>query len=233
MKEPFDDQWEEQLRQAVCEAGDLLDAGFPVEDPHPHDFSHDFEQSMDHLLHRRRHRPAFRQVGRVACAVLLLLVGSMSFLSTNAQARESFFGWSREEIDGSTSYRFQDGFSEALYHYHLLEVPSEYHEVDRYISDTLGDEVYENDAGEYLHFSYQYVTKNSECTLSLFFTDEVEQKTVFIHGVPADYYFDRTGIHSNSLVWIDPESNALLHLSAFLEENEIIQMAEQVVREKK
>lgn len=79
MKEPFDDQWEEQLRQAVCEAGDLLDAGFPVEDSHPHDFSHDFEQSMDHLLHRRRHRPAFRQVGRVACAVLLLLVGSVSF----------------------------------------------------------------------------------------------------------------------------------------------------------
>lgn len=87
--------------------------------------------------------------------------------------------------------------------------------------------------GEYLSFSYQYVTEDTESMLSLFFVDEMEQKTVSINGTPADYYFDNTGTHSNTLVWTDPETKALLTLSAYLEEDTLIYMAENVIREEK
>ena len=65
------------------------------------------------------------------------------------------------------------------------------------------------------------------------FVDEMEQKTVSINGTPADYYFDNTGTHSNTLVWTDPETKALLTLSAYLEEDTLIYMAENVIREEK
>ena len=97
----------------------------------------------------------------------------------------------------------------------------------------MGGELYENDAGEYLDFSYQYVTETSESILTLFFADEMEEKTVSIHGIPADYYFDQTRTHSNALVWTDPETNALLTLSAYLDEDDLIHMAEQIIREEK
>ncbi|MFR6058119.1 MAG: DUF4367 domain-containing protein, partial [Evtepia gabavorous] len=123
--------------------------------------------------------------------------------------------------------------SEATHRYRLSEIPSGYWETDRYEAETTGDELYENEAGEYLSFSYQYVTEDTESMLSLFFVDEMEQKTVSINGTPADYYFDNTGTHSNTLVWTDPETKALLTLSAYLEEDTLIYMAENVIREEK
>ena len=162
---------------------------------------------MEALLRRRKRAPVYRVLKGVACFFLL---GGTIFLSTNAQAREAFFGWLSEQIGGTVDYRFHNDVSEATHRYRLSEIPSGYWETDRYEAETTGDELYENEAGEYLSFSYQYVTEDTESMLSLFFVDEMEQKTVSINGTPADYYFDNTGTHSNTLVWTDPETKALL-----------------------
>lgn len=224
---------EERLRQAVCEAGELLDASLPSLDQCCHIFSMTFEEKMAKLLRRRRRLPVYRGLQRAACLFLAFLLGGALLLSTNAQAREAFFGWVKERIENTFDYRFHGGISDTAYHYRLADVPPEYQEIDRYVEETMGGELYENNAGEYLDFSYQYITETSESMLTLFFADEMEQKTVFIHDVSADYYFDRTGTHSNALVWIDPETNALLALSAYLTEDDLIHMAEQIIREEK
>ncbi|MCI5691355.1 MAG: DUF4367 domain-containing protein [Clostridiales bacterium] len=226
MKEPFDDQWEEQLRQAVCEAGDLLDAGFPVEDPHPHDFSHDFEQSMDHLLHRRRHRPAFRQVGRVACAVLLLFAGSVSFFPASAQAREIFFDWVSEQSEGAQRY-FHTGdatFSGAIVHYQI-DVPEGYLLKEEHRSHSSFNQLYLNDSEQFIGFSYQYETENSSS--SLFVMDgDADKKSVYVHNTPADLYLSHDPTSSNTIVWTDEKTGALLEISALLNESELISLAE-------
>lgn len=188
---------------------------------------------MEALLRRRKRAPVYRVLKGVACFFLAFLLGGTIFLSTNAQAREAFFGWLSEQIGGTVDYRFHNDVSEATHRYRLSEIPSGYWETDRYEAETTGDELYENEAGEYLSFSYQYVTEDTESMLSLFFVDEMEQKTVSINGTPADYYFDNTGTHSNTLVWTDPETKALPTLSAYLEEDTLIYMAENVIREEK
>ena len=224
---------DERLRQAVCEAGELLDASLPSLDQCCHIFSMTFEKKMAKLLRRRRRLPVYRGLQRAACLFLAFLLGGALLLSTNAQAREAFFGWVKEQIESTFDYRFHGGVAKTTYRYRLAAVPPEYQEVDRYADETMGGEVYENDAGEYLDFSYRYVTEASESMLTLFFADEMEQKTVFVHDVSADYYFDQTGTHSNALVWTDPETNALLALSAYLAEDDLIHMAEQIIREEK
>ena len=51
---------------------------------------------MEALLRRRKRAPVYRVLKGVACFFLAFLLGGTIFLSTNAQAREAFFGWVRE-----------------------------------------------------------------------------------------------------------------------------------------
>lgn len=152
---------EDRLRQAVRDAGALLDQSLPDPDQCHHTFSPAFLNRMEALLRRRKRAPVYRVLKGVACFFLAFLLGGTIFLSTNAQAREAFFGWLSEQIGGTVEYRFHNDVSEATHRYRLSEIPSGYWETDRYEAETTGDELYENEAGEYLSFSYQYVTEDA------------------------------------------------------------------------
>lgn len=157
---------EDRLRQAVRDAGALLDQSLPDPDQCHHTFSPAFLNRMEALLRRRKRAPVYRVLKGVACFFLAFLLGGTIFLSTNAQAREAFFGWLSEQIGGTVDYRFHNDVSEATHRYRLSEIPSGYWETDRYEAETTGDELYENEAGEYLSFSYQYVTEDTESKVS-------------------------------------------------------------------
>ena len=224
---------DDRLRQAAQEAGAILDGSLPAPEDCPHTFSLPFQAKMAKLLRRHKRAPARRAMRRVACLVLVCLLGSGVFLTTNAQAREAFFGWVSQIVESTVDYTFDGAVSEVKYHYYLPAVPEGYWEVDRYEDDVSGDELYENSFGEYLSFTYFYVTGNSTSMLTLFGIDAMEKTNVSVNGISADYYFDDTGEISSSLVWIDPESNALLHLSAYLDKDDLIALAGSIVREEK
>lgn len=221
---------DDRLRQAAKEAGAILDGSLPAPEDCPHTFSLPFQAKMAKLLRRHKRAPARRAMRRVACLVLVCLLGSGVFLTTNAQAREAFFGWVSQIVESTVDYTFDGAVSEVKYHYYLPAVPEGYWEVSRYASETSGDELYENASGEYLSFTYLYVTDNSTSMLTLFGIDAMEKANVSVNGISADYYFDDTGEISSSLVWVDPESNALLHLSAYLDKDALIALAETVTR---
>ena len=224
---------DDRLRQAAQEAGAILDGSLPAPEDCPHTFSLPFQAKMAKLLRRHKRAPARRAMRRVACLALVCLLGSGVFLTTNAQAREAFFGWVSQIVESTVDYPFDGAVSEVKYHYYLPAVPEGYWEVSRYASETSGDELYENASGEYLSFTYLYVTDNSTSMLTLFGIDAMEKANVSVNGISADYYFDDTGEISSSLVWVDPESNALLHLSAYLDKDDLIALAESIVREEK
>ena len=221
---------DDRLRQAAKEAGAILDGSLPAPEDCPHTFSLPFQAKMAKLLRRHKRAPARRAMRRVACLVLVCLLGSGVFLTTNAQAREAFFGWVSQIVESTVDYTFDGAVSEVKCHYYLPAVPEGYWEVSRYASETSGDELYENASGEYLSFTYLYVTDNSTSMLTLFGIDAMEKANVSVNGISADYYFDDTGEISSSLVWVDPESNALLHLSAYLDKDALIALAETVTR---
>lgn len=87
---------EDRLRQAVRDAGALLDQSLPDPDQCHHTFSPAFLNRMEALLRRRKRAPVYRVLKGVACFFLL---GGTIFLSTNAQAREAFFGWLSESFN--------------------------------------------------------------------------------------------------------------------------------------
>ena len=156
---------DDRLRQAAQEAGAILDGSLPAPEDCPHTFSLPFQAKMAKLLRRHKRAPARRAMRRVACLALVCLLGSGVFLTTNAQAREAFFGWIREQVEGAQRY-FHTGkatLPEEIVHYQIT-VPEEYTLVSGLTSDTFVNQGYESPSGGYISFSYQYETVPEICT---------------------------------------------------------------------
>lgn len=64
-------------------------------------------------------------------------------------------------------------------------------------------------------FSYQYETENSSGNLYVMDT-EAQRTQVEIHGSPADLYLSDDPESSNTIIWMDQKTGALIEVTAFL-----------------
>lgn len=225
---------EERLRQAAHHAAQALEDSLPPPSQCQYEVSPEFRRNMKKLCRQAKRRP-YRTVWKaVACAALVLILGSTSYLGLNAQAREAFFGWVTQ-IPQNVSHYFFSGSSDKHpenYRYVLPEIPEGYTQdvVDE--DGGLRMELYTNEKGETLAFETQYTTESSDYELFLD-VDKLEIKKVTVQGVSGDLYIDPTGEQSSTLIWKDPETDVLLSLTAYLPEDQLISLADSVVRQEK
>lgn len=225
---------EECLRQAAHHAAQALEDSLPPPSQCHYDVSPEFRRNMKKLCRQAKRRP-YRTVWKaVACAALVLILGSTSYLGLNAHAREAFFGWVTQ-ITQNVSHYFFSGSSDKHpenYRYVLPEIPEGYTQdvVDE--DGGLRMELYTNEKGETLAFETQYTTESSDYELFLD-VDKLEIKKVTVQGVSGDLYIDPTGEQSSTLIWKDPETDVLLSLTAYLPEDQLISLADSVVQQEK
>lgn len=225
---------EERLRQAAHHAAQALEDSLPPPSQCQYEVSPEFRRNMKKLCRQAKRRP-YRKVWKaVACAALVLILGSTSYLGLNAQAREAFFGWVTQ-ITQNVSHYFFSGSSDKHpenYRYVLPEIPEGYTQdvVDE--DGGLRMELYTNEKGETLAFETQYTTESSDYELFLD-VDKLEIKKVTVQGVSGDLYIDPTGEQSSTLIWKDPETDVLLSLTAYLPEDQLISLADSVVQQEK
>ena len=224
---------EDRLRQAVRDAGALLDQSLPDPDQCHHTFSPAFLNRMEALLRRRKRAPVYRVLKGVACFFLAFLLGGTIFLSTNAQAREAFFGWVREQAEGAQRYFHQGDVTSSsdIVHYQI-DVPDGYWLDDEMREESFVYSFYSNKEGLYLDFFYQYETENSGGETYIDDTDATTIPTE-VHGNPADLYIAHDPEGSNTVIWMDKETGALLEVTAFLPQDELMALAESVTPIKK
>lgn len=225
---------EERLRQAAHHAAQALEDSLPPPSQCQYEVSPEFRRNMKKLCRQAKRRP-YRKVWKaVACAALVLILGSTSYLGLNAQAREAFFG-RVTQITQNVSHYFFSGSSDKHpenYRYVLPEIPEGYTQdvVDE--DGGLRMELYTNEKGETLAFETQYTTESSDYELFLD-VDKLEIKKVTVQGVSGDLYIDPTGEQSSTLIWKDPETDVLLSLTAYLPEDQLISLADSVVQQEK
>ena len=224
---------EDRLRQAVRDAGALLDQSLPDPDQCHHTFSPAFLNRMEALLRRRKRAPVYRVLKGVACFFLAFLLGGTIFLSTNSQAREAFFGWVREQAEGAQRYFHQGDVTSSsdIVHYQI-DVPDGYWLDDEMREESFVYSFYSNKEGLYLDFFYQYETENSGGETYIDDTDATTIQTE-VHGNPADLYIAHDPEGSNTVIWMDKETGALLEVTAFLPQDELMALAESVTPTKK
>lgn len=226
---------EERLREAAQEAARALAESLPEPEDCLDLIPPDFEERKKGRLPKPAPRPQWSMLKRVACFFVALCLGSTMLLGTNAKAQELFLGWINEIAGTVSSYTFEGSSvnNPERYQYTLPEIPEGYQEESVYEGNGIHDALYINDRGDYFSFDYLYTTENTATALDILNADEMERKEVVVNGMTADFYFDDTGRNSSALVWNDSETDVLLCLSGYFTEDELIQLAESVIREEK
>ena len=220
---------EEQLRLAAQRAGKALAESLPEPEDCHHEFSPEFERKMRKLIRKSRHPGFYKGLKRAACFLLVLLLSGGAFLTVNAEARELVFGWISEKFEDSQRYFHQGDPTPAKdIVYYQIDVPDEYWLESRYEGEGYINEYYVNEEGKYVNFVYQYITEISGGEMYIIDT-ESKKKNVFVHDMPADLYIADLPENSNTVVWTDTETGALLDVTAYMDEDELIALAESVV----
>lgn len=225
---------EERLRQAAQRAQEALLDSLP-ESPAAHTFSPAYRRKLDRLARRveGKPRPPRWILHRVAGILLAVVCLGGVVLGTNAQAREAFFGWIREQKADSLWYTYQgDTVPEGTPVAYQITVPEGY-QLDEDVwgeSFHAGDggyvrERYVNAAGEEICFTYVYGTDRWK-DMAFAMEDRVERKNLRIHGSPAELYLSPEPEGRSVILWIDYATGALLEVAAPLEETDLIALAE-------
>lgn len=212
---------EKQLRQAAEEYVQALAEGLDA--PEEHTFSRRFERKMRGLLAKAAH-PAWAVFGRaVASFAMVLLVLFGSVLAVDAEARELFLGWFRQQMDGAVHFSSRNPSQEDT-QYQLTWIPEGYEFYDL-VQEYGGETVlYANEAGDLLRFTYLHSSENGETYL---FTGEHDEKQISVQGMTGTLYLPHDTINGKDLIWQN-EAGTLFEISGRCDENVLLRMAESV-----
>lgn len=218
---------EERLQQAAKQAGRAIVKTLPAPEECPHTFSLDFQRKMKRLLRREKH-PYARPALRVACMLLVCLLSFGTFFQVNAEAREIFLGWVSRLEEGAQHYFFSgEPTAEDPVQYILPDVPEGYQEKSRSATDSDFYITYTNAAGQI--FEFGYIQNAEESPDDIFFIAEnAEKQSASVQGMPADLYIEKKEDVANLIVWRDEETSTLFYISAYLDETDLISLAESV-----
>ncbi len=224
---------EDLIKLAVEEAAKKLVEESQCGEQYEHQFSPKFERKMKMLIYKTKH-PVFYGVMRSVASVLLVLsIVASLVLAVNVEARAKVLGWVQKQLDGATIYYGMGGNalqnpSAEFPEYMIKYVPSGYEEILRTKNDKQGLQMFADEEGFCLTFTYLNNTEST--TLWVFGADgsipEIEQ--VMIGEDKAEYRNYKESTQSDSLLWIDDETDILFSVSGLFSLEELIEIAESV-----
>lgn len=217
---------DEMIRCAAEAYEQVVLASLPDDAQWNHPFSRRFERKMKALCRRQEHPGVHLALRRVACIVLALLIGFCMLMAFNGEVRASVIDWVKKQYEVFTQYSFL-GEAEDLETnaYDLALVPEGYTLWKQEYTEEDGLVVYRNNAGQLLHLYYQFNIGGSA-----FFLDHEDciLKTATVGKWPADLYVSQKAGVGSKLVWVDEDNQVMFVLSAQVEEDMLLEMAEKI-----
>ena len=224
---------EESLRQAAQRAQEALLDSLP-ETPAAHTFSPAYRRKLARLARRmdRKPRPPHWILHRVAGILLAVVCLGGVVLGTNAQAREAFFGWIREQKADSLWYTYQ---GDTVPRARRWPIRSPCRRGTSWTRTCGGNPSTPRTAGMSGSATSTQPGKRSASPIlgtdrwkdmAFAMEDRVARKNLRIHGSPAELYLSPEPEGRSVILWIDYATGALLEVAAPLEEADLIALAE-------
>lgn len=218
---------EEMLKRAAAEADQAIRDSLPTPRECKHEFSSSFQKKMRRTLRKANHPMIYKLPKRVACFVLVAILGSGTWLAVDAEARAAFFAWVREQYETFVEYRFvgdtlkENGAAE----YELTWLPEGYSLQKEHTLNSGTYLTYTDDLGQRITFSY---LEGSDIT-SLFVASDYESVySVQIGNNHAEFYQAGQETSSNALVWLSEAEEVCFCITASFSEDTMIKLAESV-----
>ena len=219
---------DEMLAQAAAELADAINASLPAPEECHHQFSAKFERKMKRLIYRTNHPIQHRILRSAASILLVILLGFSSVLAVSVEAREAVFGWIKEQYESFYEYFF-DGqpVDEEPAAYYPEWMPDGFnHEATFEIA---GGEIllYVGSDGTIAEFSYSTAPENFSILIE---NVECEHQPVVIHGFEGTLYIPADPSLSSGVIWVDDATNTIFHVSASIETDLILKIAEHITK---
>ncbi len=226
----------EEEFQAVLSAPDTLPSASPRH-----------ERSMQRMRRdplawaRRRAHPHWHYAGHIAAMLAVAIFCCGIVLVANPDTRASVKKWFLVERERDTVFEYiGEQADTSVPNYVLGKVPDGYRLIEQVrfpdpeefpeLPTTYVFDVYENDNGMRLHFSYIYMQAGA---LSAYDTSTSEIYDITVNGCPGQLYISkRPESETNTITWIDEEANIHFEISAFLDGDELMRLAKSVDIEK-
>ena len=220
----------EFIRQATEEYHEESMSAIPTENEIDYVFSDRFEENMKSVIKKNNH-PQLKRVLRMAASfALVILVASGSVMALSPTARAAVMGWLFGQ-DGTTfSYTSmgEESESDVYYKYELAEIPEGYFLWQEIVDESQSIMLYaEEETGHLLKVTG---SPNDGTGAMFLLTTTDEKSTVQIGDITADFYQSSTADSSSGLAWIDPDTDYLICLDGFFSKEELIEMAQSLVK---
>ena len=191
-----------------------------------HEFSPEFEKKIKRLR-RKANRPiVYRSLQRIASIILVCLIACGAWLTVDAEARATFFGWIKEIYETYFVYHFEGDadYSESSVAYRPTWLPEGYTEF--YVNEAQSTTVvlYQNEDGFLLTFQYTHNPNETDWFID---AEQAVIKKTSMNGYPAEILMTDNTTTASLIAWTDEQDSAF-YVSAFLSESELIRIAESV-----
>lgn len=222
---------DEMLQAAAHEANRAMMDSLPNPSECEHEFSQNFKKKMRKLIHETRHPFRTILLQRIACIFMIVVVACSTWLTIDVQARTAFLNWIREEYENFFVYRQNktEQSTEREMDYCLSWLPDGFTLNDVYELAGSTIQTYKHDEKQQIFFSY---SKNGDYVNYFVETSQATVLPVMIGEIEADFYRANDNNITNVLVWKSADGVTLFSISAFSEQDELIKMAEGVVKQK-
>lgn len=220
---------DEMMAEAVADMNEAMLRSLPKPEECHHEFSTRFERKMKRAIYRAEHPIQYRVMQRVASIVLVLFIGFVSILAISPTVRAAVFGWIREQYEAFTTYFFEgtievEGSSRT---FSLGTIPEGYEYITTNETPSFTTEIYAN-GDNALYFTF---TKDpSESAVNVMHNNYTLQSAT-IGGVTYDLFLSNDAGDANGISWVDTYTNTYFHISAFLNAEELIKLAQEVICE--
>jgi len=220
---------EEMLRAAAvrsCETYvSCLERGYNPKKQHV--FSAKFEKKIKKLKRRADHPVLYQTMHRVASIILAILIAGSAWIAVDAEARAAFVGWLRKVEETYVAYIF--GTKTSAYAgrtaYRPTWLPDGYTEL---YSDDSEDTVfvaYSNGTGQMMNFSYIHAPDETKWLVDRNNTVITQVK---VNDSTATLFISTDPNNASAIMWSTADNTAF-YISAFLDNIELIRIAESVV----
>ena len=220
----------EFIRQATEEYHEESMSAIPTENEIDHVFSDRFEENMKSVIKKNNH-PQLKRVLRMAASfALVILVAGGSVMALSPTARAAVMGWlfGQEGTIFSYTSMGEESESDVYYRYDLPEIPEGYFLWQEIVDEDQCIILYsEEETGHLLKIT---ASPNDGNRAMYLVTTSEEKSTVQIGDITADFYLSESEDVSSGLAWVDPENDYLICLDGFFSKEELIEMAESLVK---
>lgn len=214
---------DEMMKQAAKEAGNIITDSLQTQEEYRYEFSKTFENNMENILQKAKHKKRKRLYKQVACYLAIFVVAGSSFLMLNQEARATFLYWLRGQYTGYMEYRYTGDGSAEQQEYVLTYIPEGYYEKETTEMEGMNIAIYHNDLGNQIAF----MSSSGTDAISLFISDDNAQE-VMVGNQKADYYQAEADDENSVIVWYSEDRTTIFSISAALSKEEIIKVAESV-----